>query len=195
MSSGRNRLTPLGGRDPARSAPCFFSGTAVRSFSLTTLILVLGAGSPARADFFDGLAAYDAGDYYAAYLEWLPLAKAGDGDAQSAIADLYLSELLTVPVGPTERRRIQHTAVWWYRQAAQCGHTVAQLNLGDLYASGIGVAADPVQSWLWLGLAARAGNDWAVLRQAEVGRTMTPAQLADGQSLLGKWAAPDSCRQ
>lgn len=158
-------------------------------------MLVVVAGPPARADFFDGLAAYDAGDYYAAYLAWLPLAEAGDGDAQSSIADLYLSELLTVPVGPSERRRIQHTAVWWYRQAAQCGHTVAQLNLGDLYANGVGVEADSVQAWLWLGLAARAGNAWAALRQAEIGQVMTRAELADGQSLMGEWAAPDSCRQ
>ncbi|MCK5275343.1 MAG: sel1 repeat family protein [Alphaproteobacteria bacterium] len=167
----------------------------IHRFSLTILLLVLVAGWPARADFFDGLAAYDAGDYYATYLEWLPLAKAGDGDAQSAIADLYLSELLTVPAGPNERRRIQRTTVWWYRQAAQCGHTVAQLNLGDLYANGIGVAADPVQAWLWLGLAARAGNAWAAQRQVEVGRIMTPAELTEGQSLLGGWAAPDGCRQ
>ncbi|MBE9555026.1 MAG: sel1 repeat family protein [Proteobacteria bacterium] len=167
----------------------------IRRFSLTILLLVLVAGSPARADFFEGLAAYDAGDYYAAYLNWLPLAKAGDGDAQSAIADLYLSELLTVPAGPNERRRIQRTTVWWYRQAAQCGHTVAQLNLGDLYANGVGVAADPVQAWLWLGLAARAGNAWAARRQAGVGQTMTQSQLAEGQSLLSRWASPDNCRQ
>ena len=161
--------------------------------------MVLSAGllaaTPARADFFDGLAAYDAGDYYAAYLEWLPLAKAGDGEARSAIADLYLSELLSLPAGANERRRFQRTAVWWYRQAALCGHTVAQLNLGDLYARGVGVEADPVQAWLWLGLAARAGNAWAALRQAEVGRLMSSTQLAEGQSLLGKWTAPNSCRQ
>lgn len=162
---------------------------------IATLLLVLLAGSPARADFSDGLAAYDAGDYYAAYLAWLPLAEAGDGDAQAAIADLYLSELLTVPAGANERRRIQRTAVWWYRQAAQCGHTVAQLNLGDLYANGVGVATDPVQAWLWLGLAARGGNAWAAQRQAEVGRIMTPPQLAEGRSLMDGWAALDRCGQ
>lgn len=161
----------------------------------TIFLLVLLAGAPARADFFEGLAAYDAGDYGAAYLAWLPLAKAGDGDAQSAIADLYLSELLIVPASPSERRRLQNTAAWWYRQAAQCGHTVAQLNLGDFHMIGIGVRADPVQAWLWFGLAARAGNAWSVERQAEIGRAMTPAQLADSQSLLDGWAAPDRCGQ
>jgi TPR repeat protein len=164
---------------------------------LFLMILLSGflAVSPARADFFDGLAAYDAGDYYAAYLEWLPLAKAGDGDAQSAIADLYLSELLTVLAGPNELRRIQNTAVWWYRQAALCGHTVAQLNLGDLYAKGIGVEANPVQAWLWLGLAARGGSAWAASSQAELGQIMTPIRLAEARLLLGEWVAVDSGRQ
>ncbi len=155
--------------------------------------LDLLAGLPARADFSDGLAAYDAGDYYAAYLEWLPSAEAGDGDAQSAIADLYLSELLTLPAGLNEQRRLRRTALWWYRQAAQCGHIVAQLNLGDLHARGVGVVADPVQAWMWLGLAARGANAWAASRQAEVGQTMTSTQLAEGQALLDGWTASDSC--
>lgn len=167
--------------------------------SFTTLLpvllvlLVQLAGPPARADFFDGLAAYDGGDYDAAYLAWLPLAKAGDGDAQAAIADLYLSEMLTVPAGPNERRRIQRTAVWWYRQAAECGHTIARLNLGDLYANGVGVAADPVRAWLWLGLAARNGNAWSARRQAEIGRRMTSTQRAQGQSIIDRWVAPARC--
>ena len=161
------------------------------------LILPLGflAVPPARADFIDGLAAYDAGDYYAAYLEWLPLAKAGDNDAQAAIADLYHSELLTAPVGPNERRRIQHTAVWWYRQAAECGHTIAQLNLGDLYARGIGVEADRVQAWMWFGLAAGAGNIWAAQRQADVGRDMATGQLEEARSILDGWTTKATCRR
>lgn len=162
------------------------------------LLLILSsslvAAAPARADFFDGLAAYDAGDYYAAYLEWLPLAKAGNNDARAAIADLYHAELLTAPAGTTERRRIQHTAVWWYRQAAQCGHTVAQMNLGDLYATGIGVEIDRVQAWLWLGLAAGVGNAWAERRQAEIAQVMAPDQLIEAQSLLDGWVVVADCR-
>jgi TPR repeat protein len=166
-----------------------------RLYSLIILASGILAVPPARADFFDGLAAYDSGDYYAAYLEWLPLAKAGDNDARASIADLYHSEFLTVPVGPNERRRIQRTAAWWYRQAAQCGHAVAQLNLGDFYARGIGVEVDRVQAWLWLGLAAGAGNDWAARRREEVGQTMAPDRLVEARSLLDGWAARADCRQ
>lgn len=155
----------------------------------------LVAVPPAQADFADGLAAYDAGEYYTAYLEWLPLAKAGDSDAQAAIADLYRSELLTTPVGVNERRRIQRTAVWWYRQAAQCGHTIAQLNLGESYATGVGIDMDRVQAWLWLGLAAKGGNVWAAQRQAEVGRAMSPGQLEQARSDLENWTEQANCRK
>ncbi|RMD65342.1 MAG: sel1 repeat family protein, partial [Alphaproteobacteria bacterium] len=40
----------------------------------------------ARADFSDGLAAYDAGDYAAAFAEWRALAESGDVEAQVAVA-------------------------------------------------------------------------------------------------------------
>ena len=157
------------------------------------LFAVMTAGAPARADFPDGLAAYDAGDYYAAYLEWLPLAKAGDGDAQAAIADLYLSELLNRPAGANERRRIRNTAAWWYLQAARCGHVVAQLNLGELYLHGIGVQRDPVQAWLWLGLAANAGNLWAAGLRDRVWGTMKPSQWAEAEARLSAWSPSESC--
>ena len=147
----------------------------------------------AAADFSGGLAAYDSGDYYAAYLAWLPLAKSGDGDAQAAIADLYLSELLTQPVGANERRRIRQTAVFWYSLAARCGHAVAQLNLGDLKARGIGTARNPVQAYLWLGLAARQGRDWAAKRQDQVADDMTADQIAEAEGLIAGWQPAREC--
>ncbi len=155
--------------------------------------LLLAAPGPARADFADGLAAYDAGDYHAAYLAWLPLARRGDGDAQSAIAGLYLSELLIEPAGAAERARIRNTAVWWYRQAAECGHVIAQLNLGDLYATGTGVAEDPEQAWLWLTLAARGGNRWADDRRQEVERRMTAQQRVRAQAAVARWREAEHC--
>lgn len=153
---------------------------------------MLSAG-PGGADFADGLAAYDAGDYYAAYLAWLPLAKAGNGDAQAAIADLYLSELLTTPAGTDERRRIRNTAAWWYRQAARCGHVVGQLNLGDLYARGVGVARDPVEAYVWLGLAARRGNAWAAQRQREIASGLPPLQIAFASDRIDTWSPAADC--
>ena len=48
---------------------------------LSALLAVLFA-STAKADFDDGLAAYEEGDYAAALREWRPLADEGDLDAQ-----------------------------------------------------------------------------------------------------------------
>ncbi len=147
----------------------------------------------ARADFAEGLAAYDGGDYYAAYLAWLPLAKAGDGDAQAAIADLYRSRLLGEPVSAIAARRDDNGAAWWYGRAARCGHVVAQLNLGDFFARGIGVEQDLVQAYLWLGLAARRGREWASNRQREVAAGMTAEQIAEGQGLIADWRPDPAC--
>ena len=155
--------------------------------------VVLALAGQARADFSGGLAAYDGGDYDAAYLAWLPLARAGDGDAQAAIADLYLSGLLDQPVGANERRRIERTAAWWYRQAARCGHIVAQLNLGELYNRGIGVERDLVEAFMWLGLAARGGNRWASEFQQRTASEMTPSQIAEATVRLAAWAAYPGC--
>src|SRR3546814_15810663 len=48
-----------------------------------------------------------------------------------------------------------------YREAAGLGVSEAFLNLGNLYASGEGVDADPVQALAWLTLAAEAGVEGA----------------------------------
>ena len=167
-----------------------------RSRGATLIVVayaVLALVGPARADFAEGLAAYDGGDYYTAYLAWLPLARAGDGDARAAIADLYLSELLTPPADANERRRIQRTAAWWYRQAARCGHVISQLNLGELYSTGVGVERDMVEAYVWLGLAARGGNGWAADRQERIASQMTPSQVDGGAARLESWTAHPDC--
>jgi TPR repeat protein len=156
---------------------------------------VLALAGPARADFAEGLAAYDGGDYYAAYLAWLPLAEAGDGDARAAIADLYLSELLNPPAGANERRRIQRTGAWWYRQAASCGHVVAQLNLGELYSNGVGVERDMVEAYVWLGLAAHGGNRWAADRQERIAKEMTRSQVDAAMTQLESWTTHPDCER
>ncbi len=187
-----NKLPWGAGSCPARPF-LFLRPLRRRATSLAAACVVLVLAGHARADFAEGLAAYDGGDYDAAYLAWLPLAKAGDGDARAAIADLYLSELLNQPAGANERRRVQRTAAWWYRQAARCGHVVAQLNLGELYSNGIGVERDKVQAYLWLGLAARGGNRWASDFQRRIASEMTPPQRNDAVAQLESWTAHPDC--
>jgi hypothetical protein len=145
-------------------------------------IVVLGALSlalPARADFWDGLAAYDAGDYAAAREEWRPLAESGDAEAQAALAGLFVQGLGV----PFDSQR----AARWFRRAADQGHTIAQLNLGDYYARGRGVPLDLAQAWFWLGLAARQGNRWAETRRDAIGKAMDGTALTMAKRRLKRW--------
>ncbi len=142
----------------------------------------LGLGAaPSFADFQDGLAAYDAGDYEAALEAWLPLAEAGDLEAQVAVAGLYLEGR----GGPADSA----AAVRWYRSAAERGDAVAQLNLGDLYYRAVGVERDLGQAYFWLTLSMRQGRKWPAQRRVEVERLMTAAERAEAQRLLEAWDA------
>lgn len=131
---------------------------------------------PALADFDDGLAAYDAGDYEAARTHWAGPAEAGDATAQTAMAGLYLSGY-GVP-------RDDRAAAAWFRKAARQGHAIAQLNLGELHEKGRGVARDPAEAWIWYSRAARQGNAWARQRRDAVGLVLDKATLAAARRRL-----------
>ena len=138
----------------------------------------LTAAADARADFQDGLAAYDAGDLAAAFAEWRPLAEAGDTGAQVALAGLYMDG-----VGVARDLKL---AIHWYRRAAEAGSAVAQLNLGDLYGRGVGVPRDAVRAYIWLSRAAAQGRAWADLRRSEIARIMSAAEIAEAEARLAK---------
>ncbi len=152
----------------------------MRLWSLTLSLLLLVPLS-ARADFADGLRAYDAGEYESALAEWTPLARAGDGDALLALAGLYRQGLGTAPDLARAARL--------YRRAAEQGAVIAQLNLGDLYARGQGVARDLVRAYMWLELAARQQHGWAATRRDGIRPAMTAAQVAEARRLADAWSA------
>ena len=56
---------------------------------IPVLWLLTASVTPARADFDAGMAAYERGDFEAAFTELLPLAEAGDPVAQYRIGALY----------------------------------------------------------------------------------------------------------
>ena len=134
---------------------------------------------PALADFAEGLQAFDGGDYQAALENWQPLADAGDADAQTAVAGMYLA-------GAGVRQDFK-LAARWYEAAANQGHVQAQLNLGELYAKGRGIPRDPVRALKWLGLAAKAGHAWAVEASNDLARSSSPKQLDEAKRLIASW--------
>ncbi len=82
----------------------------------------LGLTAPAWADFDEGMAAYNRGDYATALREWRPLAKQGNAKAQHNLGVIY-EKSRGIPQDDAE-------AVKWYRKAAEQGVADAQYNLG-----------------------------------------------------------------
>jgi hypothetical protein len=119
-------------------------GAKVIVFATAFVALVLVA--PAWADFDDGVAAYNLGDYAAAIAQWRPLADTGNATAQYNMGVLFEFGL-GLPADPSEAAR-------WYRLGAEQGNAFAQKALGVLYYTGRGVAKDNAEAVRWYRAAA-----------------------------------------
>ena len=96
--------------------------------------------SSANADFDDGVAAYERGEYATAMKDFLPLAEQGDANAQAMLAGMYGSGR-GVPKNYSE-------SVKWGKLAAEQGNADAQFNLAVFYAFGLGpLAIDVVEAY------------------------------------------------
>lgn len=117
------------------------------------------------ADFNDGVAAYNRGDYQAALKEWQAIANQPiitnsfewhsnltlhTADAQYALALLYWQ-------GKGVKQNYK-TAEKWLIPAATSGHSEAQLKLAYLYMMGLTKAADYNTARQWLESSAYQGN-------------------------------------
>lgn len=131
---------------------------AVKKFLAAAFIALLLPTFAVKADVADGVRAYDAGWYEEALEEFLPAAKAGDVQAQLALASMY-------QFGEGVRQNDLEAAKWT-RAAAERGDAVAQINLSEFYTAGRGVPRDAAESYFWLLLAAGQTNRWAETRLA-----------------------------
>jgi hypothetical protein len=118
-----------------------------RVFAFAVAVLVAG---PALADLKAGLAAIHRGDFKTARAELMPLAEAGDAEAQYNIGRMYAYGR-GVPQGYAK-------AMDWYRKSAAQGHLSAINNIGRLYHEGFGVAQDYAAALQWYRLAADGGD-------------------------------------
>jgi TPR repeat protein len=121
-------------------------------------IITLGLSAPAWADFQAGVDAYAKHDFKTALNEWLPLAEAGNAEAQNAVGALYNHGLGV--------NRDDAAAVHWYQLAADQNFPLAMRNLASMYATGHGVPFDQDQADLWYQKAAEAGDPVAIKRMA-----------------------------
>ena len=115
------------------------------------LAMALASALPATAQTFEeALAAYERGDYDAAYRGFRSLAEQGDAIAQNNLGAMY--DLgAGVPQDYAE-------AVKWYRRAAEQGDANAQNNLGAMYGTGEGVPQDYAEAVKWYRRAAERGD-------------------------------------
>jgi TPR repeat protein len=143
------------------------------------LIALLLTATASAGDVDDGLRAFQARDYAAAYAAWLPDAERGD-----ATARFYLGVLYEHGYGV---RQDFGEAVAWYRQSADAGNPHAQFNLGILHARGEGVPADPVEAYKWLNLAAAQGKQGARDARDSVRGRMTEEQVQEAQKRSREW--------
>lgn len=114
------------------------------------LSAALLAAAPARADFADGVRAYEAGNYADAYAYWLPIAEKNDVAAMRNIGHLHRW-------GQGVDKDIQK-AMDWYRRAAELGFSRAQANLAAIYLQGEeGVPVNYEEAHKWFAAAAIQG--------------------------------------
>lgn len=109
---------------------------------------------PVRADFFDGLAAYERRDYAAAINEFLPLAEADHPDAQ-----IYMGHIAYLGTGTEQSKQ---EAADWYRRSADQGSYEGTYWLAVMLDQGDGISQngaeatflfDHIQSDAHLGIA------------------------------------------
>ncbi len=120
----------------------------IRAVIIAAMCLL--AAVPVRADFDDGMEAYDAGDYETALKVWFSLA---DTRAQYNLGVLY-RDGVGVPVDYVK-------AASWFRRAAEQGFAQAQYNLGVMYRNGQGLSKDYDEAVVWFRQAAEQGFDMA----------------------------------
>jgi hypothetical protein len=100
-------------------------------------------------------------------------AQGGDVDAQYALGVRLIGA--TRGVGDTR-------AADWLRRAAERGNGLAQLELGRLYRSGVGVEADYVKAYVWLNLAAAQKVSGADIARDAVAALLTPPEIREAQA-------------
>jgi len=106
---------------------------------------------------------------------------------------LVLGLATLVEAGPLEdadaaiKRRDYATALRLIRPLAEQGDANAQYNLGVFYDNGLGVPQDKVRAYMWFNLSATQGRAGAAAFRDLIARRMTPAQIAEAQTLAREW--------
>jgi len=154
--------------------------------AVAAVVLVCLVLATARADekvrasrFYDGLVAYNLGDFEKAAGLWHPLAMAGDANAQCSLGILHLSGLGV--------RRDSALARRLFLQAARQGVVQAQMYLSLMYLRGEGVRQDFGIAYMWSDVALAEGYAEAVDLRDLIAEHLTPDQVRDAAKSAADW--------
>ncbi|MSU42015.1 MAG: sel1 repeat family protein [Pedosphaera sp.] len=79
------------------------------------------------------------------------------------------------------------TAFAEVRAQAEKGDAFGQVNLGEMYADGLGVAKDEVEAYKWWLLAGAQGDELAKKKIPLIEKDLTATQRLEGQRLAREW--------
>lgn len=168
----------------------------------------------------NGIEAYEMGDYPTAYALLMPLAEAGDAQAQAKIGQMYWLGLGVAEddaqaakwlgeaarQGEPEARMAlamlymlgsgvdqdDTKAAELLQPLAERGVPEAQFYLGLMYQNGRGVTEDPVEACKWLALAAREGHRKAGEAWVALMQSLSQEQAEEARERVERWQPPAS---
>jgi TPR repeat protein len=74
-------------------------------------------------------------------------------------------------------------AIRLFRPLAEAGNPKARTQIGIMYRKGESMAPSPIRAFMWFSFAAKRGDGKAKAGSREVSRTMTPAEMSQGQAM------------
>ncbi|MES2743327.1 MAG: tetratricopeptide repeat protein [Pseudomonadota bacterium] len=183
---------------------------------IIAMLFATGVQQSVQAGFVEGATAYNNKNYPLAYKQIVPLAKAGDADAEHLLGLMYYmgrgvaqdyrqamtwhrkaaqqgkadAQYVVGAMYYTGNTVLQDykQAISWFRKAAEQGHAEALQVLGLMYRYHIGgVPHDNVIAYMLWNLAAAKGSVNAVEQRAAVVKQMTQEQIEEGQALSAAW--------
>ena len=175
--------------------------------ALAVLVSTAGVAAPAIAGpLEEGLAAYERYDFETARTALEPLAEQGNVEAQLRLGLMYHKGLgVTADSAKAmkwlrlaaDQENVLGTIYWWKNdyaetfklllRSAEHGYGYAQDNLGDTYASGVGVPVDNVRAYFWHDRAAAQGVQNAAEKRDLIAKKLTPDEIAKAQKLTQEW--------
>lgn len=138
---------------------------------------------PARADFQAGVEAYNRGDYVAALNELMPLAEAGDAEAQVLVGLMY-------KIGGGVPQDFAEAAKWLRRSAEQ-GESAAQGILGMMYVKAQGVPRDLVKAHLCFNVAGAQGQEDGFSARDATEQMMSQDEITRARRMASECAEKD----